>query len=201
MIEIDLKSDPAAFEEFLQRLRARESDTGSAVTSVVAAIIDDVRKRGDEALIEYTKKFDQVDLTGTPIRIDSETLRQTASLADNQLLIAIRESIRRVRLFHERQVETSWELQTSAGIRLGQRILPVERAGLYVPGGGASYPSSVIMNAVPAQVAGVKRIIVATPPRALAENPAIAATIVELGIEEVYGVGGSQAIAALAYGT
>jgi histidinol dehydrogenase len=106
-----------------------------------------------------------------------------------------------VRAFHERQREESWEMETANGVRLGQRITPIDRAGLYVPGGTASYPSSVVMNVVPAQVAGVERIIVATPPRTLSENPAVAAALLELNATEVYAVGGAQAVAALAYGT
>ena len=104
-------------------------------------------------------------------------------------------------MFHEHQKEKSWEITTAGGARLGQRITPIERAGLYVPGGTAAYPSSVVMNVVPAQVAGVRRILVTTPPRTLAENPAVAAAFVELNVTEVYAVGGAQAIAALAYGT
>jgi histidinol dehydrogenase len=117
------------------------------------------------------------------------------------VLKAIREAIRNVRMFHQRQVEASWEITPAAGVRLGQRIRPIERAGLYVPGGTAAYPSSVVMNVVPAQVARVERVVVATPPRTLAENPAVAAALLELEVTEIYSVGGAQAIAALAFGT
>jgi histidinol dehydrogenase len=106
-----------------------------------------------------------------------------------------------VRAFHELERQHSWVVETEPGVFLGQRITAIERAGLYVPGGTASYPSSVVMNVVPAQVAGVDRVIVATPPRTLHENPAVAAALVELGVTEVYAIGGAQAIAALAYGT
>ena len=114
---------------------------------------------------------------------------------------ALRTSIRNVRRFHEQQVERSWTIEPASGIQLGQRIIPLERVGLYVPGGTAAYPSSVVMNVVPAQVAGVEEIVVVTPPRTLSENPAVAAALVELGVTEVYAVGGAQAIAALAFGT
>jgi histidinol dehydrogenase len=117
------------------------------------------------------------------------------------LVNALRESIQRVRAFHEREIEDSWKLESTPGSWVGQRISPIEKVGVYVPGGTAAYPSSVIMNVVPAQVAGVPRIVVATPPRTLSENPAVAAALVELGITEVYRVGGAQAIAALAFGT
>jgi len=115
----------------------------------------------------------------------------------------LREAIKRVRAFHEheREREVSWLVEGPTDVMLGQRVTPIERDGVYVPGGTASYPSSVVMNIVPAQVAGVDRIVVATPPRALKENPAVAAALIELDVTEVYGIGGAQAIAALAYGT
>jgi histidinol dehydrogenase len=117
------------------------------------------------------------------------------------VLAALREAIRNVRKFHQQQVEESWEFTAADGVRLGQRLTPLERVGLYVPGGTAAYPSSVVMNVVPAQVAGVEQIVVVTPPLTLTENPAVAAALRELNITEIYGVGGAQAIAALAFGT
>jgi len=121
--------------------------------------------------------------------------------ADERVRDSLREAIGNVREFHQRQVEESWTINPREGVQLGQRITPVERVGLYVPGGTAAYPSSVVMNVVPAQVAGVERIVIATPPRTLAEAPAVAAALVELDVHEVYAVGGAQAIAALAFGT
>src|SRR5205085_11813468 len=112
-----------------------------------------------------------------------------------------RAAIKNVRAFHEQERRTAWQFETADGSLVGQRFTPIERAGLYVPGGTASYPSSVVMNVVPAQVAGVERIVVVTPPRTLAETPAVAAALVELGVTEIYQVGGAQSIAALAYGT
>jgi histidinol dehydrogenase len=167
----------------------------------VAAIIAGVRRRGDYALIEYTARFDGVRLQPSELRINEEILRRSAARASPRVLEAIREAIRNVRKFHQRQVEASWEINPAEGVRLGQRITPIERAGLYVPGGTAAYPSSVVMNVVPAQIAGVERLIVATPPGTLAENPAVAAALLELNVTEIYGIGGAQAIAALAYGT
>src|SRR3712207_2785183 len=116
-------------------------------------------------------------------------------------LFRSRECIRNVRAFHEHERAESWEFEAARGVRLGQRVTPVEAAGLYVPGGTASYPSSVVMNVVPAQVAGVRRVAVVTPPRTLNETPAVAAALVELGVTEIYQVGGAQSVAALAYGT
>jgi histidinol dehydrogenase len=168
----------------------------------VSAIVDDVRARGDEALIDYTARFDGVELVDLcGLRFDEQALNASADKVDSRVLAALREAIKNVRAFHERQLETSWEISPADGVRLGQRITPLERVGLYVPGGTAAYPSSVVMNVVPAQVAGVERIVVATPPRTLAESPAVAATLRELNITEIYAVGGAQAIAALAFGT
>ena len=130
-----------------------------------------------------------------------EALRRIASRVESRVLEAIREAIRRVRAFHQLELPQSWVMETDDSVRLGQRITAINRAGLYVPGGTAGYPSSVVMNVVPAQVAGVDRVIVATPPRTLQENPAVAAALVELDVTEVYAVGGAQAIAALTFGT
>ena len=135
------------------------------------------------------------------LRVDEETLRSSAERVDVHVIEALRESIRRVREFHEHEVEKSWEVDGERDVRMGQRITPIERAGLYVPGGTASYPSSVVMNVVPAKVAGVERIVVTTPPRTLGETPAVAAALLELKVTEIYQVGGAQAIAALAFGT
>jgi histidinol dehydrogenase len=167
----------------------------------VASIVDDVRARGDQALIDYAAQFDRVDLDRSGLRIDAEQLRQYAASVDERVVEALREAIRNVRAFHERQLEKSWTMTAAPGVELGQRITPLERVGLYVPGGTAAYPSSVVMNVVPAQVAGVERIVVTTPPRTLAESPAVAAALLELEVTEVYAVGGAQAIAALAFGT
>jgi histidinol dehydrogenase len=168
-----------------------------AVTSIIQA----VRRRGDAALLDYAARFDNCTMKAQDLRVSAAVLRSSAARADPQLLSALREAIRRVRAFHEHERASSWEIKYPDGGRLGQRLTPIERAGVYVPGGTASYPSSVVMNIVPAQIAGVSRIVVATPPRAIQESPAVAAALFELGVNEVYSVGGAQAIAALAYGT
>jgi histidinol dehydrogenase len=185
----------------LQAIRDRNVALDDALVSEVAAIIRDVRRRGDAALIDYTARFDGVQQQATELRVPEDTLHRSARRVDSFVLESLREAIRNVRVFHEHQREESWEITPAEGVILGQRITPIERAGLYVPGGTAAYPSSVVMNVVPAQVAGVRRILVTTPPRTLAENPAVAVALVELNITEVYAVGGAQAIAALAYGT
>src|SRR5215208_6495420 len=186
---------------FEERLAARAVALDAGLMKLVSTIIEDVRMRGDQALVDYTARFDNVDLKTSGLRIGAEELRRSAERVDGRVLNALREAIQNVRAFHQLQVEDSWTTIPSEGIRLGQKITPLERVGLYVPGGTAAYPSSVVMNVVPAQVAGVDRIVVTTPPRTLSENPAVAAALLELGITEVYAIGGAQAIAALAFGT
>jgi len=191
----------AAANEALARIASRSIQTNPEVVARVAAIIDAVRTEGDDALIRYTKQFDGVDLSRAEIRIDPALIRETAARANARTVEAFRGAIENVRAFHELQRENTWEIRTDNNVVLGQRILPVDSAGLYVPGGTAAYPSSVIMNVIPARVAGVPRILITTPPGTLERVPEIAAVLCELGIEEVYRIGGAQAIAALAYGT
>jgi histidinol dehydrogenase len=185
----------------LRRIHDRNVALDDELMTEVAAIIREVRTRGDAALIDYTARFDGVQMRSSELRVSDETLHRSALRVGSHVLESLREAIRNVRMFHEHQKEESWEITPVGGVRLGQRITAIERAGLYVPGGTAAYPSSVVMNVVPAQVAGVRRILVTSPPRTLAENPAVAATLVELNVTEVYAVGGAQAIAAMAYGT
>lgn len=198
---IEVITDSGARREKLDRIKGRSVAADAELASVVAEIIEEVRRRGDAALLDYTARFDGVRLSADELRVGEAALRESAARADGRVLEALRASIRNVRAFHERERAESWEFETGRGVRLGQRVSPVEAAGLYVPGGTASYPSSVVMNVVPAQVAGVGRIAVVTPPRTLNETPAVAAALVELGVNEIYQVGGAQAVAALAYGT
>lgn len=201
MIEIIHSREQTRLAAKLRRIRERSVALDAELMSQVAAIIEDVRNRGDAALIDYTERFDGRTIETADLRFSESTLTALASRVDTAVLEALREAIRRVRFFHVFERQHSWEVQTSNGVRMGQRIAPIDSAGLYVPGGIASYPSSVVMNVVPAQVAGVNRIVVTTPPRSLQENPAVAAALVELGVTEVYAVGGAQAVAALAFGT
>jgi histidinol dehydrogenase len=201
VIRIIRHHEALVIHELLERLRARGVAFDSELMTAVAAIIADVRERDDDALIDYTARFDGVELQPEQLRISEQTLNASADKVDPRVLAALHEAINNVRAFHEQQVEQSWEISPADGVRLGQRITPLDRVGLYVPGGTAAYPSSVVMNVVPAQVAGVKRIVVATPPRTLTENPAVAAALRTLNVTEIYGVGGAQAIAALAFGT
>ena len=201
MIRIIRESERDLLDELLKRLEARAVAFDPELMKTVSTIIDDVRARGDEALIDYAARFDGIDLKPADLRIDERTLNAAADKVDTRVLAALREAIKNVRAFHEHQLEQSWEFTAADGVRLGQRIEPLEGVGLYVPGGTAAYPSSVVMNVVPAQVAGVDRIVVTTPPRTVAECPAVAAALRELNITEIYAVGGAQAIAALAFGT
>jgi histidinol dehydrogenase len=194
-------TDNNRLQLFFAAFRGRNAAFDAALLAQVGAIIDEVRTRGDAALLELTARFDGVKLTAAELRAPAGELRAAAALAPDEAREALRLAIRRLRVFHERQREESWSFTDETGAILGQRVRPLASVGLYVPGGTASYPSSVLMNVIPAQVAGAQRIAVATPPRAWRENPALAAALVELGVTEIYQIGGAQAIAALAFGT
>jgi histidinol dehydrogenase len=198
MIPIITVNTPEA-SKYLAKIKSRIVGEDSAVKSQVVGIIQEVQKRGDEALFEYSRKFDKIELS--KLRVSREEIHSLADSADGELLRVIRQAAENIRSYHLHQVEKSWEYETADGIRLGQRISPLRTVGLYVPGGTAAYPSTVLMNAIPAQIAGVERIVVTTPYHQLRQNPIVAAVLRELRLEEIYGVGGAQAIAALAYGT
>ncbi len=188
-------------DETVARLLSRAVDFDSDLVARVQAIVDAVRARGDEALLEFTERFDGIRLEPEALRVDMERVREAADGVEDGVKAAIRQAIANVRAFHERQLERSWQFDAGDGVVLGQRVTPLDSVGLYVPGGRAAYPSSLVMNAVPAQVAGVGRIVGVTPPGKFAENPAIAFALAELGVDELYTIGGAQAVAALAYGT
>lgn len=201
MIEIIHSRETERLAGKLGQIRERNVALDSGLMNQVAEIIENVRRNGDAALVEYSARFDDWAMSAEDLRVSENTLRRSAEKVDPVVLEALREAIRNVRVFHQCERRESWQIETETSVRLGQRVSPIERAGLYVPGGTASYPSSVVMNVVPAQVAGVDRIVVVTPPRTIRESPAVAAALIELGVTEVYAVGGAQAIAALAYGT
>ncbi len=180
-------------------LDADGPDTEAAARA--SEIVSAVREGGDKALAEYTAKFDGFTLESGKIRVPVEEIREIAAGADDELVAILRVAASNVRQYHEEQIQESWEIYGGDGVHLGQRVTPIARVGLYIPGFTAAYPSSVLMNAIPAKVAGVERLVVATPPRSLEENPLVAAAIDLLGIDEVYRIGGAQAIAALAVGT
>src|SRR5437879_1594943 len=177
------------------------NDIEEKVDKAVRSILDDVRRRGNEAVCEYTRRFDEFNLTPELMRVPENHIHGYAGGADDELVDILAHAAKNIREFHERQIEESWEYYAGEGIRLGVRRTPIASAGIYIPGGKAAYPSSVLMNAIPAQVAGVERIVVVTPPRSLEENPLVAAALKLLNLTEVYRIGGAHAIAALAYGT
>ncbi len=170
------------------------------VSGIVADIIADVRKRGDAALLEYTEKFDKVKLEN--LRVTEEEIDEAFSLVDGEFIEILKRAEKNIREFHEKQKSSGFEINKNEKIIVGQRVIPVELAGIYVPGGTAAYPSTVLMDAVPASVAGVARIVMVTPPgRDGKVNPVILAAARVAGVGEIYKVGGAQAVAALAYGT
>ncbi|MGE0127104.1 MAG: histidinol dehydrogenase [Blastocatellales bacterium] len=185
----------------LTKILSRGIGLNNDILTRTDAIIREIRERGDAALIEFTARFDGVQLSPETLRVDSQTIEELAAQVDDKLIAAMREAIANIRHYHEHQLSKDWEITRENGVRLGQRVRPLEIVGLYVPGGSAAYPSTVMMNAVPAQVAGVERIVVVTPPAQFKQNPVIAAMLKELNLFEVYTIGGAQAVAALAFGT
>lgn len=166
----------------------------------VRNIIAQVREKGDEVLFALTKQFDGVELSD--LKTAPHEFEAAYREIDDETLVAIRKAIANIRDFHERQKRQSWMTMQADGTMLGQKIIPLDAVGLYVPGGKAAYPSSIMMNVIPAQVAGVKRIVITSPPQADGSLPAsVLVTANELGVKDVFKVGGAQAIAALAYGT
>ena len=176
------------------------TDISVNVEAVVSAIIADVRARGDEALLEYTAKFDKATLTSlqvTPTEID-----EALALVEPEFLRILREAAANIRAFHSAQKRTGFILNNTPGIVMGQKIIPVDRAGLYVPGGTAAYPSTVLMDSIPAKIAGVPELVMVTPPGPDGRvNPVILAAASVAGVDKIFKVGGAQAIAALAYST
>ena len=183
----------------------REVEYGTVEQNrAVAEIVDAVKQQGDAALFAYTKQHDNVELSAATVRVTDEEIQAAYAKVDEDFLVALREAAIQIRAFHEKQVRQSWiDLQPN-GSMLGQLLRPLKRVGVYVPGGKAAYPSSVLMNVIPAQVAGVPEIVMVTPPATGGKegiDPYILVAAAEAGVKELYRVGGAQAIAALAYGT
>lgn len=194
MIKI-FDTESIAVSEILKR-----EQTSTGVEDIVAEVIANVRKNGDEALKEYTKKFDKAELD--TLEVTQEEIDEAFAQVDEKFIEIIKKAKENIYAFHKHQVRNSFIISENEGIVLGQKVLPIKRAGLYVPGGTASYPSSVLMNCIPAKIAGVEEIVMTTPPRADGTiNPVILAAAKIAGVGRIYKVGGSQAIAALAYGT
>jgi histidinol dehydrogenase len=172
------------------------------VLRATASIVRAVQRGGDAALCRLTRRFDGVDLVSRQLRVPPREIGSLAGKADPRVVAALRAMARRIETFHRMQLEHGFQLALGDGSVLEEVVRPIASAGLYVPGGAGAYPSSVLMNAIPARVAGVEKLVVVTPPRTLERNPAVAAAILVAGVEEqVFRVGGAQAVAALAYGT
>jgi len=169
---------------------------------LVQEIVENVREKGDSALLEYTKKFDRANLKADELKVSEKEFEEAYSIVDEKFIAALKFAKKRIISYHENQRTDSWFTTEEDGVLLGQQISPIERVGIYVPGGMASYPSSVLMNAIPAKVAGVEEIAMCVPPDEDGQiNPRTLAAAYEAGVTEVYRVGGAQAIAAMAYGT
>jgi len=183
---------------FLSVLKERASGINQEIEQRVKVILEDVRRNGDRAVLKYTEKFDLVKLK--ELKIDRDEISKYAGKADRKAVNALKLSAKRIRTFHEMQKEESWSFAEKDAI-LGQVIRPIERVGVYIPGGKASYPSTVLMNVIPAQAAGVKELVLCVPTPKGKINPYVMAAIKLLGIKEVYRIGGAQAVGAMAYGT
>jgi histidinol dehydrogenase len=194
---------PTEAKTELQRICARTHDDQVVhKEATVREILHAVKRQGDQALFQYTADFDQVNLTTETLRISGAELDAAYQQVSKTLLDAIRQAGENIERFHRQRLPKSWVQFEENGVVLGKRYTPMDRAGIYIPGGRAAYPSTVLMNAIPARVAGVERIVMVTPPGAeLAVNPAVLVAAQEAGIAEIYRVGGAQAIAALAFGT
>ena len=193
-------SDGKAEFDYLQALKARQQETNADVTRAVQDILDDVRREGDAAVTRYSAKFDHAE---GPIRvIEAAEIADAKSRIDAELLGAMERAAANIRRFHQQQVQESYVDFREDGSMMGQRVRPLKRVGLYVPGGTAAYPSSVLMNAIPAKIAGVPELVMVTPPNAEGKpRDVILAAAAVAGVDRIYMVGGAQAVAALAYGT
>lgn len=197
-----LQLNQSSIENILDNLLKRSPNQYGSYQNTVEHILDEVREKGDEALFAFTKEFDKADISSTNIRVTDEEIREAYESVDDALIEVMKKSLANIREFHEKQLRNSWIETRENGVILGQRITPLESVGVYVPGGKAAYPSSVLMNIIPAKTAGVERIVMTTPPDK--DGKVTPATLVAAnlaGATEVYKVGGAQAIGALAFGT
>jgi histidinol dehydrogenase len=198
---ITLKTRDLGFETAFAALLSGKRESAADVDAAVAAIIDDVASRGDTALIECTSRFDHLELTPTELRLTGAEIAAGAEGAPPETVAALRLAAERIESFHQRQLPEPIDYVDPVGVRLGLRWRPIAAVGLYVPGGTAAYPSSVLMNAIPAKVAGVERLVMTVPAPGGILNPLVLAAAKLVGIDEIYRIGGAQAVAALAYGT
>jgi histidinol dehydrogenase len=200
-----LDTTAPAFEADFERVRHWSAETDAGIEATVTAIVADVRARGDAAVLEYTQRFDRVDVaTAGALEIPKTELQAALAAIAPAQRQALESAAARVRSYHERQLEAcgrSWSYRDADGSLLGQKVTPLDRVGIYVPGGKATYPSSVLMNALPAKVAGVGEIVMVVPTPAGERNPMVLAAAALAGVDRVFAIGGAQAVAALAFGT
>jgi len=197
-----LSAQSTDFWQDLEALISWESVSDDAVFNTVKDIIHQVKTRGDEALIEYSNRFDRTEFkTAADFEIPKDRLQQAVNAVGSETYGLLEQAAERIRTYHEHQKQSSWSFQEADGTMLGQQVTALDRAGLYVPGGKAAYPSSVLMNAIPAKVAGVQELIMVVPTPGGELNDLVLATAVIAGVDRVFAVGGAQAVAALAYGT
>jgi len=205
MSEINLRllsTRDAGFERELDRLLERTQEVDSGVEATVRAILADVRARGDEALLEYTRRFDRYEVgSAAALEVPKARRVQAKKSLPSDQLAALEQAAARIRNYHERQKIESWRYTESDGTMLGQQVTPLDRVGLYVPGGKAAYPSSVLMNAIPAKVAGVSELIMVAPTPGGEMNDMVLVAAEIAGVDRVFTLGGAQAVAALAFGT
>ncbi|WP_129124740.1 histidinol dehydrogenase [Geomonas oryzae] len=191
----------AGFQAKFDAIIERGEESGREVEEVVLGIISDVRKRGDDALLEYTHRFDRLECDAAGLEITEADFEKAFAQVDERDLAALKLAVERVARFHEKQKQQTWLSTEEADIMLGQKVTPLAKVGIYVPGGKACYPSSVIMNAVPAKVAGVGEIVMVVPTPGGETNPHVLVAAKLSGVDRVFRIGGAQAVAALAYGT
>ncbi|NRA21344.1 MAG: histidinol dehydrogenase [Oceanospirillaceae bacterium] len=197
-----LDANDANFSAQLEKLLAWDSVSDSQVNKIVEDILGDVRNRGDAAVIEYTNKFDNTNASSmADLTLSHQQLQQALARISDVERNALTKAAERVERFHQRQADSSWQYQDDDGTILGQKVIPLDRVGIYVPGGKASYPSSVLMNAIPAKVAGVNEIIMVVPTPNGELNDLVLAAAAIAGVDQVFTIGGAQAVGALAYGT
>ncbi len=197
-----VKLDNDSKKNLLEDLLKRSPNNYGQYAGVVDEVLNNVKENKDEALFDYTKKFDKATITKDNIKVTKEEIEEAYTLVDEELVRVIRKALVNIKEYHEKQKQYSWFDSKPNGTILGQKVTPIEKVGVYVPGGKAVYPSSVLMNVIPAKVAGVSQIIMTTPPNSegkISPNTLVAAN--EAGVDVIYKVGGAQAIAALAYGT
>jgi len=196
-----IKANAAGFNDFFRKLRQRGAAHSPKLLSDVTKIVRDVAIKGDEALFQYTAKFDKYKLTATTVEVTKAEKKKALSLVKPEDLKVIKLAAKRIGKYHRNQITKGWSVNNEEGIKMGQIILPLRRVGIYAPGGKAFYPSTLLMAAIPARIAGVEEIILVSPARDGKLNPLIAAAAEVSGVRRIFKVGGAQAIAALAYGT